>query len=919
MRIQKLTLSAFGPYAGKTEIDMSAFSEGGLYLITGDTGAGKTTIFDAIAFALYGEASGKLREPSMLRCRYAQEDVPTFVELEFSYKGVPYKINRNPEYTRKSKRKDKSVLEKSDAYIITPKKTITGARNVTTEVENITGLSREQFSQTAMIPQGEFLKLLLASTDERSEILRKVFSTEIFIQLQEKIKSDYNLAKNENNLLHEKLNDTYSQIKPAEGTVFESTLKDAGPYSNVSEILFMLDEQIKNEAFEIDETLKNTSEYEKSINLLSVKLSKAQTAEKTRLEIVSLEKSEKDNTRLLLSCTEEYEKAELYKDTIKQLSDETALLKSKAGSFSAIDEKSKTVALAKKECDKLKNLLISAEASEKETVKQIEAEKLKKSEHDACVLELSRCETEQAKLSSALDAVNGILNDIKICKDTRLEHEKLKAEYVAAKNESEKQLENYEFKRRLFLDCQAGLIAQELKENAPCPVCGSLNHPKPAKLLENAPSREEIELLKKQYNLADKNTTQLSQKAGEKSGRLNVLIDKIQADFKKLYPDETENNDEILISKKMYLETLLKEEDKKHISLSEKINANKAAEKNIADLENKNTDIIAKIKELSEKSASKEAFAAGAEKQVEEEKIKIGFSSLNEINEVINEKKCKKAALEETIDTALKSMNSAQNALNICRTQIKTLKSQIENIHAENENIENITLEIEKLKDEKKSLDDKSRHLIINAQLNKDAYKKISGLKEKTEASDKKLSWLKPLNDTANGISQGKEKIKLETYVQAAYFEQILYNANLRFISMTNGRYELRRRKTADNLKSSSGLDIDVFDHYSDTSRNVKTLSGGESFMASLSLALGLSDKIQATLGGIKIESMFVDEGFGNLDDETLDSAINALMSVSDGRLSVGIISHVSELKNRIDRQLYVKKARNTSTVEIIR
>jgi exonuclease SbcC len=196
-------------------------------------------------------------------------------------------------------------------------------------------------------------------------------------------------------------------------------------------------------------------------------------------------------------------------------------------------------------------------------------------------------------------------------------------------------------------------------------------------------------------------------------------------------------------------------------------------------------------------------------------------------------------------------------------------------------------------------------------------YNKICIIKEKIEKSDYELKWLQPLYNTANGTAAGKEKIKLETYVQAAYFDKILIHANRRFISMTNGRYELRRKKTSENIRTNAGLDLDVYDHYSDTLRSVKTLSGGESFMASLCLALGLSDEIQQTAGGIKIESMFVDEGFGNLDDETLNKAITALLSVANGNMTIGVISHVNELKNRIDRQILVKKTRSGRYIEI--
>ncbi|MCI1930572.1 MAG: SMC family ATPase [Clostridia bacterium] len=916
MKLINLTISAFGPYADKTAINMSKFSDGGLYLITGDTGAGKTTIFDAITFALYGEASGQYREPYMFRCRYASIDVPTFVELEFLYRGKKYRLKRNPEYMRKSKRGNAQVIEKSDAVLETSEKTITGQKNVTSAVESIIGLTKEQFSQTMMISQGEFLNLLLAPTNERSEILRKIFSTDIFNIMQEKIKDKYLNSKNENQNLRSKLADTFLETKPEKGSDFESIIKNSGPFSDISIILEKLKEQIVSEESEAKKNTEIISEIEEKINTLSIKLNDIKKALKLKSDIFKLEKTKTENIKSLDESKSELERAKLHEDEIKKLGEEVTLLNSKAERFKEIEEKRKNTEQAEKEYLLLNKQLSYMEQEEKNIVEKLCSEKSKKEKLKDSQSNLIKIENSIKDINFMINTINKIQEDIDEYKKARCEHKKIRKKYESASLILDEISTEYEQKRKIFLDAQAGIIAQELRDDMPCPVCGSTTHPHIAVLIKDAPDKINIESLRKKCEYAEKDASDLSQKSGEKAGRMKALEENIKNSFKRLYPEiETDSIQHVLNNKKDELKQILSETNIKEQSLKNDVSQYHSAEKNIEMLETKKADNEKKTKELTEKTASKSAYYKSLNEQIKEEIKKIGYSKINDILNDIKEKTDIKSKYEKTINDIVEKKELAEKQLSICQTQIETLKKQIRSLPEDN--IDIIKTQISNFVDEKEKHSTIKDNLAVNINVNNRVYNKICIIKEKIEKSDYELKWLQPLYNTANGTAAGKEKIKLETYVQAAYFDKIVIHANRRFISMTNGRYELRRKKTSENIRTNAGLDLDVYDHYSDTLRSVKTLSGGESFMASLCLALGLSDEIQQTAGGIKIESMFVDEGFGNLDDETLDKAITALLSVANGNMTIGVISHVNELKNRIERQILVKKTRSGSYIEI--
>lgn len=916
MKLLRLTISAFGPYAGKTEINMSKFSKGGLYLICGDTGAGKTTIFDAITFALYGEASGIYREPYMFRCRYAPIDTPTYIELKFEYRNITYNVKRNPEYIRKAKRGSGEVIEKGDAVLETPEKIITGQKNVTSAIENIIGLTKEQFSQTMMISQGEFLKLLLSPTNERSEILRKIFNTDIFSSMQEKIKDRYLNSKNENEKLRLKLEDTLTEVKPEKDSDFETLAKNSGPFSDISLFLSKMKEQIINDEYKVKKSSDTISEIEGKANKLSVMLSDSEKALKLKSDISMLEEREKENIIALSESEDELTKAKQHEEDIKKLTEEITLLNNKAERLKIIEVKIKNAEQAEKEYLNLSKQLKEEEKKEKTEEYNLNVEKTKRDMFKDSQSNLIKLENSINIINSMLDSIGEILNDIEEYKRALFEYKKIKEKYMSAIKISEEISAEYEEKRRLFLNAQAGILASELKNGMPCPVCGSTTHPHIAVLIDKAPDKKSIDNLRKKRESAERDASDLSHRTGEKIGLMKALEENIKNEFKKLYPDiQTDSIQNVLNDKKDEQEQMLLNINIKAESLRLDVNQFTSAEKKIKIIESEKAEIQQNIKEYAKKTAAKSAFASSLKEQIKEETDKIGYISIKDIFHDINEKTDSKNKFEKAINEALLKKESSERELNSCRTQINTLRSQAVNLPQEN--IEDTKAQIAKLLTDKDEYSKLKNNYIINIDLNKRAYDKIYAIKEKIEKSDCELSWLKPLYDTANGTASGKEKIKLETYVQAAHFDKIVLHANRRFISMTNGRYELRRKKLSEDMRTNSGLELDVFDHYSDTLRSVKTLSGGESFMASLCLALGLSDEIQQTAGGIKIESMFIDEGFGSLDDETLDKAVTALLSVADGNITVGIISHVSELKNRIDKQILVKKTCFGSFIDI--
>lgn len=838
MRPTRLVMSAFGPYAGRTEINFDKLGDRGLYLITGDTGAGKTTIFDAIVFALFGEASGSNRDRTMFRSKYAEPETPTFVELEFENNGKRYHIKRNPEYLRPSKRGEGETKENADATLtfFDGKAPVTKMKEVTEAVREIIGLDKKQFTQIVMIAQGDFLKLLLAKTEERREILRQIFHTNPYKILQDRLKE-------QSKKLHDQYDDSYKSIyQYIQGVQCDSDNPLTVPWHQVTEnrtdtgieeTLEVLEQLLVSDKEVVADSRKDVRSLDKKIAETDEKIGKAETVKNALAEKEKAQKSLAENQAKITALEEELNRQRGKEEQRKKLSFAIEEMSKGLSDYDELDRLTKELTEKKQELEQMEMQRLM---SVKESI-----EKLKKEKNDLNQLQKKFADTNEA--------------------------------YVQKR-------EIYVQMEQTFLKEQAGILAKELKEGKPCPVCGSTVHPTPAKLTKESPSQEEIDKMKEEAEKYQEQAKKFSEyahyqdkKVREVETETTMMIERILG---KITPEDAVSEIDSRIQKNQgtgkvsFQNTRLETEDMERRMEACKMSVN---------------SIETNLRQLQER---------------------LEFSCKGEAKQRI-------AQFKKNLEMSEKALEKAQKQFTRCEEQIRESKKIIETLDKQLKSKEEISLK--DLKEDRKVLEDRRKkcqevmmkagsRLTVNENAKKEIHKQYKSLKEISEQWNR----VKALSNTANGNISKKERILLETYVQMHYFDAIIRRANIRLMTMSFGQYELKRASGAENLKGQSGLELNVTDHYNGSERSVKTLSGGESFMASLALALGLSDEIQAGSGGIKIDCLFVDEGFGSLDEETLNQAMNTLADVTKGNRLVGIISHVGELKDRIDRKIIVIK-----------
>ena len=918
MRPLKITMSAFGPYAGKVTLDMQKLGKSGIYLITGDTGAGKTTIFDAISYALYGEASGNYRENTTLRSKYASADTPTFVELEFEYNNEIYKINRNPEYPRPNKRGEGFTKQSANAELVMPDgSVITKIKEVSAKVEEIIGINKNQFSQIAMIAQGDFRKLLNCETNERSKIFRKIFKTEPYHNIEINLSSLFNELKRNREKEKSGIEQYINQLKCNENDTLSLELERAKSGDVlIDDVIKLAGEIINKDTLEYTKTQKNIESINEEIEKINsnIKLYENQEATKKAYAKASAKLEELKTKRN--DCEKAYKSAEAQRERLDDLTRKINLINSKmpkydelkslensinerAQSFeksnNSLKVKQQEITLLEKEIDekskaleevKGADLLVQKLTAQKEEIKK-KAEALKELK-----TEIDRCKTEQKNLKNAQSFAKSALD-----------------EYGALENE-------YNQIYIAFFNEQAGIIADELKDGEPCPVCGSTSHPNLARKSENAPSQADVEsaqnLVKKAQEKADK----ARDTASALKSRFDEIAANVKSSAKKLFGTDDnvfdDYNSNINALKKEYDDTLalLK-------TANEKLNLYKKLDNEIPKIQEKQKSLSDEISTLNTQKASDEAFISENTKRVTSIKSELDFKSADLAKDKLKEYTNLSNDIKNSIE---KSKNDFDDIKSKYDTQ-KGTKASLENALKEFKEIDLASLNEKSLKlnEYKKDVDETAKSLYSRIDSNKSLVDNISKKRDILKEYDDKYVWLKALSETANGDISGKEKITLETFVQMTYFDSIIRKANIRLLTMSDGQYELVRRSDAETLKKNEGLALDVIDHFNASSRSVSTLSGGESFMASLCLALGLSDEIQSSNGGIKLDTMFVDEGFGSLDGEALDRALSALTSLSQGNRLVGIISHVDALRDRIDNKIVITKDRTIgSNAQII-
>lgn len=919
MKPLKLTMSAFGSYAGKNVIDFTGQQQG-IFLITGDTGAGKTTIFDAITYALYNQTSGGERNGNMMRSQYAQPETETYVELEFLYRGQTYRVRRNPDYKITKTLKNGKIREQKvphsveltmpDGTVFPEKKNATDAKII-----EILGLTADQFSQIVMIAQGDFLKLLYTKSDERKMIFSKLFRTDIYWKIQENLRRksmemDERIQENDRAFEQEK-----SRIIPL-------------PESEE----LPLDELVERLRERLKDALKEQNLRRANVEELNKKITKYEEINKL---FVSLEKIRQTGKELEARQAESKERRQQIENALKAdkvlVAEQQNLRQQQAveQSVQAIAKMTETLANDQEMFETLKTQQQEVEAEQKREAADIQKKMLalEQSFPSYEALQNARSEEQQAKKvwedlgKTSEESFHKKEAGIAALKEQQKQQEQVveqtKKNWEQTSLGASESAKHYEHMYEAFLKEQAGILAENLSAGCPCPVCGSTVHPDPAKLSDHAVTELEVEQAKKTRAAAEeKRDLAYAAFEAEKTEKqkLAQAVEKEEADF-------------------VLAQTIAKQQRKE-------------AEQNYVSLQKIAEQIREKLvypsfAEAKKQYAAMQKALAAAEQEIERKRQKV-----SELAEAMNTLKGQKLAEEENQKTAKKL--AAKTEKEYAKLLEKSGFVSEETYHlAILPERSRSKLEREEKEYESQCLRQQSEQKLLEKQVSGKTYTDTTELNEQLKAEKQALKEaektymelhtayendrsvlqncavylekgkklesedqvIKSLSKTANGRLSGSAKIDFETYIQRQYFKQIIHEANKRLLTMSNHQFILKLKEEANTgRKTNEGLDLSVYSLVTDSERDVKTLSGGESFLAALAMALGLSDIVERSAGAIHPDMMFIDEGFGSLDAQSRQQAIEVLAELAGDSRMVGIISHVTELKEQIDRKLVVSR-----------
>ena len=932
MRPLRLTLSAFGPYAAQTTLDLEKLGKGGLYLITGDTGAGKTTLFDAITYALYDHSSSGIREGSMLRCKYADDKTPTFVELEFEVHGVRYMVRRNPEYQRPKARGEGMTTEKADATLTYPddRPPVTKAKDVTAAVQEIIGLDYNQFSQIVLIAQGQFTKLLNASTEERSRIFRKLFRTQRYAQLQERLQAEAAALNQQRTTQNAKLDSLLGGLQFSPEDPDAEALRALCAQTVPETALTLLDALTARQAAALEEAGTALQTTEAQLDKVQQQLGAAAQAQRLAQQLAARQ-AELAAARPALDAARA--EADRHAGDAAQLDALTAQVtqaQSALAAYDALDalcrqqtEARDAARLAAAQAHKRRTQLDSLNAA----LAAAETELSALADADTRLLAL---QTRSAQLAQRGEALAKLEQRLAECQRQAKRAHKAQESYrvaAAAQDEARTRQNTLE---RAFLDAQAGLLAESLTEGAPCPVCGSTHHPARALLPHTAPTQAQVEAARQTAAEADRQAQNASAAAQSALAAANEAKISLRRDAETLLPERfTAPEGTVPLTFALMTNVLAEETAALQTTQADCATQCRQAEADCrrkaqleADRQNKTRQRPAleqAAAEADRSAAAQNASADALEGQIAERRAALPYPRRADAQAALDKLEADRSALRTGMDTAQRRLKQAEQTVAAAEAAVEALRTQQTAAQKElpARSAEELTAQQTALTAARETL--RSREKQLSAQLlpNRKTAAQYRAAAEARQTLESRWQWVSALAATAGGTLTSKQKIKLEAYIQMNYLDRILRYANTRLMQMTAGQYELERIG-AENQRSQSGLDLGVIDHYNGTRRSVKTLSGGESFKASLALALGLSDEVQSSAGGIRLDTLFLDEGFGSLDEESLELAIRVLSGLTEGDRLVGIISHVGALKDRIDRQVVVHKARTGgSTVEL--
>lgn len=824
-----LTLNAFGPYAGRTALDFSQFGGSGLFLIGGDTGAGKTALFDSITFALYGETTGENRKTTMLRSDFAAPEAETFVELTFAHRGRTYLVRRWPEQQRAAKRGSGIVKSPPRAELIRePEEPVTGAVAVTAAVVKLLGIDAKQFAQVSMLAQNDFTRLLNAPSADRAAILRQIFDT-----------AD-----------HQRLGQAAVQhARQAEETCHR-----------LEELLLM----------HVGSLLGGGADEETAARLREVQTTRdaftAATAVELARQLLELDEAiEAKQQEVLADLDEKIARGDA---GVKIAEERAARRRQLAG---LVDEEARTAEVQRQ-----------TEAQQTELQTRSEALKQTIAETEAARAALGQTDTEQVRLEHHIELAESLtatcdtllrsLTAAQTAADTAARRQQ---EYITAQGALDQAEADYAALQRQLNANRAGLLAQQLQPGQPCPVCGSTEHPCPAQLPQDHVTEQALEEREQALTAQRRDTAASSRTAGDAAARAAELQAALTRDAAAFFarragrytgkPAEELTHEELcaaLEEQKASLAEGLRGLREQHAQFKRQSDQARALTDQLDNLNNQMKGLEKQAFVAARKAANAKAGHAAAAARVQQMQESVPAreegDTLAKLQQALAHLRADRAAATNARDAAVHRLHANRAALEGMEKTLRALST----------------------------------------------------------AREKRVMW-DNLSKTINGNLAGKVKLPFEQYVQAFYFDGVVEAANLRFTRMTDGQYRLLRRKS-EALAGKTALDLDVFDAYTGKTRPVGSLSGGESFMAALCLALGISDTIQQNAGGVTIETLFIDEGFGSLDADSLEKAVDTLAGLAGGDKLIGVISHVEALQSRLTRQIRVTKTRAGSKAEIV-
>ena len=936
MKPIKLIISAIGPYADEPlEIDFSQFSGKGLFLISGDTGAGKTTIFDAICFALYGETSGHYRDTKNLRSQYAAPGTKSYVDFYFTHQGEEYRIYRQPGYLRAKQRGEGLIEEKEKAVLYcgaeTPQE---GKTQVDRRIKELLSISFEQFKQIAMIAQGEFWELLNASTQERTEILRTIFMTERYQRLEQKLRERRNAGLNEKKRLENSVVQYFNEAA-------------AGPKSQLAEDLQKLQEQTAASggawdlAAMLDLLAALLAEDEAENTLVQADLQAAnQLLDERKKALIEAQ----TNNRLLTRLAEHQERQRQLAAQGPAMDGQAQLLQRQKAArrevqpvFQRWQEAQAQAVKTAAAIERQSQALAQAEAALQRAAAVLTLEQLQQAP-----VQLAEWQSQGRRLADLAADVKKLLSEVWPGYDKeKIKLQNKQNDFAAARREYERLEQQYQQQERILESCRAGILAQTLVAGQPCPVCGSTQHPSPARLPAEAVTEADLKQSKAALERAQQTKDKLLREAENAKGVLQKQAEQLREKALQclavagelaaiaLPAGEVEGSDlpPLLQQAQAGLAAQIEKNQQEQRALGQKCLAYIEAarlEKPLARPASVK-QAIAQAQQAAEAVQRLQSTAAGSletlrqslrEQQTGVETCQAEFTTVLQEKGFADEAEFKSLlATEEEISQTEETLNQYHQAVQTNKEQLaqstEDAKGRVlvdeaalqQQVQAQAQLVADLQTESNLLQ----------TRLTQNGRLQQN----IAAQKEPLAAACQESQLCSQLYNLISGNISEKNKITFEQYIQAAGFDNIIAAANRRLLPMSDGQFELFRVQEAGNKRSKASLDLEVQDNFTGQRRPVGNLSGGESFKASLSLALGLSDTVSGDLGGVQMDVLFVDEGFGTLDRKSIENALDILLSLSGANKLVGIISHREELVENIPQQIRVRKSKNGSSIEI--